>query len=926
MGDSDDEHDRRRVRDKFRGERSEYEQRRPRGGDYRERRDWADRRPRDNWSGGGRDQNWDRKRSGQYYGRTRRDSEGGEGQISPPMKRNRRDWDTSYDKPMGGGNMMHSAGGVWTSGSGRGHMPAQHRDQDRDQNKQGQGDSISEMKGSQAPRMMSFKAFLLVQEENIDELEAVRRYQEYKTEFRRTQLSDFFVLHKNEEWFRNKYHPVDVLLQAKEKRNFVRKRLKVFLDLLEMGYMENLSLDGSNTDAIVKLLDAVAIKLEGGTDEDLAALDDAKTGKESSKSRQTDSGQRHREDDKKRAMKKDVEASTTKEDETEQSPSSVPLPDTPEITKGEAEASKKREKRTSSENTENGSEASSSESEAEQAPQQLGDGKDDEKDDAKVTGNDDAGAVVEARVSDLSPSGSADVKEASKDGMESVADDEKESGSSATSMDDDPKENVLGKGGLGAYLAMMQNESSKKEDETTEDTKKEDEAKEDESLDNSDLKPKEEKKSKKRDWEGRKGTGLGAFVARLGGEGISHCMSMNMLHLSGEKFERFSYSPKEIPERKELRDAENGDRRYENDDPTESKDYEPEGRQFHKTLSLFMRLVPPKISKADIATVCKRQPGYLRVALADPNPERGFCRRGWVTFENVVNIKDICWNLSNIRIRDCELNPVINRDLSKRIRPISGLTLSKQLVRFDIKLSAQLIKALDDRLLLYSKDADAEDNAKDENAMDVEGESNGAAASNEQENDAKECKDGEQTQKMGRNAASQEILQLPESNPIIEALPEIATESEEGEEMELIGDKESKDDNQVDFTRDDNLMKALDKLLLYLRIVHSLDYYNCTDYPYEDEMPNRCGVLHVRGSEPEKANYSDVVELQKSVRQKLKHFIEKQDAIISDSEVQKLGKKNVDEYPFQNETSELHTHCILILRPPCPDSSEEVII
>ncbi len=93
MGDSDDEYDRRRVRDKFRGERSEYEPRRPRG-DYRERRDWGDRRPRESWSGGGggRDPNWERKRGGQYYGRPRRDSEGVEGHMSPPMKRNRRDW------------------------------------------------------------------------------------------------------------------------------------------------------------------------------------------------------------------------------------------------------------------------------------------------------------------------------------------------------------------------------------------------------------------------------------------------------------------------------------------------------------------------------------------------------------------------------------------------------------------------------------------------------------------------------------------------------------------------------------------------------------------------------------------------------------------------------------------------------------------
>ena len=49
------------------------------------------------------------------------------------------------------------------------------------------------------------------------------------------------------------------------------------------------------------------------------------------------------------------------------------------------------------------------------------------------------------------------------------------------------------------------------------------------------------------------------------------------------------------------------------------------------------------------------------------------------------------------------------------------------------------------------------------------------------------------------------------------------------------------------------LLQALDKLILYLRVVHSIDYYNGSDYPHEDEMPNRCGILHVRGEKPERA-------------------------------------------------------------------------
>lgn len=46
------------------------------------------------------------------------------------------------------------------------------------------------------------------------------------------------------------------------------------------------------------------------------------------------------------------------------------------------------------------------------------------------------------------------------------------------------------------------------------------------------------------------------------------------------------------------------------------------------------------------------------------------------------------------------------------------------------------------------------------------------------------------------------------------------------------------------------LFQVLDRLVLYLRIVHSIDYYNTCEYPSEDEMPNRCGMIHVRGPIP----------------------------------------------------------------------------
>lgn len=49
--------------------------------------------------------------------------------------------------------------------------------------------------------MLSLKAFLQSQDDNISDEEAIRKYNDYKLEFRRQQLNEFFVAHKEEEWW-----------------------------------------------------------------------------------------------------------------------------------------------------------------------------------------------------------------------------------------------------------------------------------------------------------------------------------------------------------------------------------------------------------------------------------------------------------------------------------------------------------------------------------------------------------------------------------------------------------------------------------------------------------------------------------------------------------------------------------------------------
>lgn len=44
------------------------------------------------------------------------------------------------------------------------------------------------------------------------------------------------------------------------------------------------------------------------------------------------------------------------------------------------------------------------------------------------------------------------------------------------------------------------------------------------------------------------------------------------------------------------------------------------------------------------------------------------------------------------QLRDCELGAIVNRDLSRRVRPVNGITSHKTIVRSDIKLCAKVNK------------------------------------------------------------------------------------------------------------------------------------------------------------------------------------------------------------------------------------------
>lgn len=296
------------------------------------------------------------------------------------------------------------------------------------------------------------------------------------------------------------------------------------------------------------------------------------------------------------------------------------------------------------------------------------------------------------------------------------------------------------------------------------------------------------------------------------------------------------------------------DKDVETIDLDKEKDEEPGLRAMHKTSSIFLRNLAPTITKSEVEGMCKRYNGFLRVAIADPLVERRWFRRGWVTFQRDVNIKEICWNLNNIRLRDCELGAIVNRDLSRRIRPINGITAHKTIVRSDIKLCAKITFNLDLKAGLWQSDEDS----KPENGTTTFG--------------------------------------LNSKNPVLQNITDYLIEEASAEEDELLGllAGENKDAEGEPLERDSILISVLDKLILYLRIVHSVDFYNHCEYPYEDEMPNRCGIIHARGPVPQnRVTQNEVQDYTRNFEGKMASFLTKTQS-LEEQELKKLGCKDTD--------------------------------
>ncbi|CAN4091749.1 unnamed protein product [Withania somnifera] len=91
---------------------------------------------------------------------------------------------------------------------------------------------------NQREGLKSYKQFIQELEDDILPAEAERRYQEYKSGYIQAQKRSYFNAHKDEEWFKDKYHPTNLISVIERRNELARKLAKDFLLDLQSGTLD----------------------------------------------------------------------------------------------------------------------------------------------------------------------------------------------------------------------------------------------------------------------------------------------------------------------------------------------------------------------------------------------------------------------------------------------------------------------------------------------------------------------------------------------------------------------------------------------------------------------------------------------------------------------------------------------------------------
>jgi len=119
---------------------------------------------------------------------------------------------------------------------------------------------------------MSFQNYVRTLNNNVDETTACKKYKDFMANLSQSKVGRFFDANKDREWFRLKYHPVEGQKTVQKQNLAFLKRLRIFNELNDRNYFDNLPFSSASSSAVINLMDAIIVQLEDGPQHLVEAL------------------------------------------------------------------------------------------------------------------------------------------------------------------------------------------------------------------------------------------------------------------------------------------------------------------------------------------------------------------------------------------------------------------------------------------------------------------------------------------------------------------------------------------------------------------------------------------------------------------------------------------------------------------------------
>ncbi|KAI8322607.1 hypothetical protein GQ54DRAFT_287811 [Martensiomyces pterosporus] len=117
-----------------------------------------------------------------------------------------------------------------------------------------------------------------------------------------------------------------------------------------------------------------------------------------------------------------------------------------------------------------------------------------------------------------------------------------------------------------------------------------------------------------------------------------------------------------------------------------------------ETYCLFIRTVPPSVSRAILEEELKKQPGFKYLALSEPRQDKQYHRFGWVRFEKDTDMEKVMDNLSSLKIDEFQFHFSRHTNSSSAaMRLVPDVASTDERLRHDLKLVREAVRSLDER-------------------------------------------------------------------------------------------------------------------------------------------------------------------------------------------------------------------------------------